>query len=147
MKKILFGLLILSAFAFRLSTKETGITGTWQWVQEGNPSETGLIIFDKNNYVTLIQDEDTMGGENYYADYYEEYVKVEYKVNTTVKPHHLDWIVVSKATGKTLGIAKTIFELPNDSTLKLIVPDDFDEDDERPTEFDNDDSEIFYRVN
>lgn len=138
MKKIiLLFITTLTLMSFnKVTNSEFSIVGKWQGQDE---NETGYIIFQKDGYAYFDFQGLIMGGEEFVIK--GQKASMTYEVDYSKTPMTIDLIVKKIESGEIKKLL-CIAEIINENQIKLQI--DFN--DNRPTEFNENDSLIFNRV-
>ena len=137
MKKILLFFFIVPLLSFNSSITEKNIIGKWKG--EDGKNIIGLMIFDNDGYATIEIDGKTYGGKEFEIN--GEKGSMKYSINLDLEPIQIDLIITfleSKDQIKMLLIA----EFQDKDTM--ILASKFTN--ERPTEFNSDNSTILHRI-
>lgn len=138
MKKYYLTLVIL-LLIFSVHSQKKELIGTWEGNDEG---VIGQMTFDKDGFVYVTIDDETIGGPSYNIDGTD--VSVSYILDTLKSPYWLDIIVTLKSDHSQYELMLGIVEFSQDYTeMKICL--DFGEGTGRPKFFIPDDTMIMFK--
>uniref|UniRef100_UPI004048038F hypothetical protein n=2 Tax=Roseivirga sp. TaxID=1964215 RepID=UPI004048038F len=129
---LLFAIPIISLSVEKDNSKFIG-----KWIGE-DQNDIGYMSFDSEGYVYLEMEGEIIGGEEFVIN--GEKGKMTYEINSETNPIEVDFIVTVLKSGEQKRLL-CIADFIDDNTMKFAI--NFDEN--RPTQFDSENSIIFKR--
>jgi len=143
MKNIIgqFAVLFVLATLFAFTINQNQEVGTWTGTDDG---KVGSVVFEEEGYAAFVIDGKTLGGKSFTQSGVE--LSMKYDINYDVTPIQVDFIFYSMTVEQEVARMKGILEFEGEKTMKLALNFDTEGANERPSDFDDENSVTLERV-